>query len=121
MRLSVENNPFQIKKAPLHPAKITVWAAFSSHGIIGMVFIKETVTLESYHSLLADNIPELENRGLLKSTIFQQDNAKPHTSDINLLLLRKTFKNREISNQFISAAIQCLLDLAPLKPRLKHL
>ncbi len=64
MRLWAENDLYEIEEALLHSAKITVWVAFSSRGITGLVFIGETVTLESYYSLLADDvIPELDNRG----------------------------------------------------------
>ncbi len=94
MCLWAENNLYEIKEGHLHRAKITVWMAFGSRGIVGPIFVKETVTSESYHSLLADIIPESENWGLLKSTTFKQDSAKPHTSNVNLLLLQKTFKNR---------------------------
>jgi hypothetical protein len=102
-RLWSDSNPFAVEETQLHPQKITVWAAFSSHGIIGPVFIRETVTSASYNKLLSEDvIPELEIRGHLKKAIFQQDGAKPHTSDENLMLLRKTFKKRVISNRFPS-------------------
>ncbi len=64
MWLWAENDPYKIEEVPLHLAKMTVWVAFTSCGIIGPVFIREIVTPESYHSLLAnDIIPELENWG----------------------------------------------------------
>ncbi len=78
MELWSDKNPFEVEEAHLHPKKITVCAAFSSHGIIGSVFIRETVTFESCHTLLEnDFIPELENRGRVKKAVFQQDGAKP--------------------------------------------
>ena len=101
MRLWSETNLNAIEEKPLHPEKVTVWAAISSHGIIGPCFIRETVNSDNYHTLLTESvIPELENRGHLKKAIFQQDGAKLHTSDENLLLLRNVFKKREISNHF---------------------
>ncbi len=95
------------RKSPCHPwsavspKKITVWAARSAHGIIGPVFLQETVNAENYRALLENDIcPELESRGHLKKAIFQQDRAKPHTSNENLLFLRLKFDKRVISNRF---------------------
>ncbi len=73
----------------------------SAYGIIGPVFLWETVNTENYHALFENDIyPELENRGHLKKAIFQQDGAKPHTSNKNLLFLRTEFGKRVISNHF---------------------
>ncbi len=47
-----------------------------------------------------DIIPELDIRRYLKSAVYQQNGAKPHTSDENLLLLQNTCKNGVISNRF---------------------
>ncbi len=72
MRLWCDENPLKIEEAQLHPEKVTVWATISSHGIIGPVFIRGTVTSSSYHSLLKDDvIPELDIRGQLKSAVYQ--------------------------------------------------
>ncbi len=59
------------------------------------------MTLESHHKLLPENvIPELENQEHLKKDIFQQDDARPRTADVILMLLQKTFKKCVISNCF---------------------
>ncbi len=102
MRLWCDENPIEIEEAHIHPKKVMVWAAISSHGIIGPVFIRGTVTSSSYHSLIKDDIiPELDIRGYLKSAVYRQDGAKPHISDKNLLLPRNTFKNCIILNRFL--------------------
>ncbi len=90
----------KIEEAQLHPKKVTVQAAISSHVIIEPVFIRGTVTLSSYHSSLKDDVIPAYIRGHLKSTVYQQDGVEPHTSDENLLLLWNTFKNHVISNRF---------------------
>ncbi len=62
MRLWSDENPHAIHEAQLHPEKITVWVAISAHGIIGPVFLRETVNAENYCALLENDIcPELEN------------------------------------------------------------
>ncbi len=101
MHLWCDTPPPEIEDTQLHPEKVAVWAAISSHGIIGHVFIRRTIISSSYHSLLKDDvISESDIRGHLNSAVYQQDGAKPHTSDKNLLLLRNTFKNLVISNRF---------------------
>ncbi len=101
MQLWSDEKPYAIEEASLHPEKLTLCAALSILGIIGPVFIRETVTSYSYYTLLSEDvIPELENRGHLRKAIWQQDGVKPNTSDHNLMLLRTTFKNRVISNRF---------------------
>ncbi len=101
MRLWSDENRYAIHEAQLHHEKITIWATISAHGIIGPVFLRETVNAENYRTLLENDIcPELENRGHLKKAIFQQDEVKPHTSNENLLFLRMKFGKRVISNRF---------------------
>ncbi len=94
MRLRSDENPHAIHEVQLHPEKITVWEAISVHGIISPVFLRETVNAENYHALLENDIcPKLENQRHLKKTMFQQDGAKLHTSNENLLFLRTKFGN----------------------------
>ncbi len=74
MRLWHDENALKIEEAQLHLEKVMVCAAISSHGIIGPVFIRGTVTSSSYHCLLkGDVIPELDIRGHSKSAVYQQD------------------------------------------------
>ncbi len=62
MRLWRDKNPHGIHEAQLHSEKITVWAAISAHGIIGSVFLRETVNAKNYRVLLENDIcPKLEN------------------------------------------------------------
>ncbi len=65
-------------------------------------FFCKMVTLESCHKLLPEDvIPELENWRHLKKAIFEQDHVKPpHTADVIVMLLRKTYKKDAISNHF---------------------
>ncbi len=43
---------------------------------------------ESYHKLLfEDVIPDFEIQGHLKKARFEHDGAKPHTTDVILMLL----------------------------------
>ncbi len=51
MRLWSDENLHAIHEAQLHREKITVWAAISAHGIIGPVFLRETVNTENYRAL----------------------------------------------------------------------
>ncbi len=82
-----------------NPRVIAIWAAINLHGIFKPVLMQETVSSNNYHKLLMEMlIPELENWEHLKKAIFQQDGAKPHTSDANLLLLSNVFKKSVILN-----------------------
>ncbi len=70
MRSWSDENPYAIEEAPLHLEKVTVWAALSCHGIIGPVFIRETITSDSYYTSLSEDVyTELENRGHLRKEI----------------------------------------------------
>ncbi len=71
MHLQWDKNPYEIEEARFHPEKLTVRAAFSSHGIIGPVFFFEMVLLEFCHKLLSENVlPELKNWEHLKKPFF---------------------------------------------------
>ncbi len=130
MHLWCDKKQYEIEEEQFHPKKLTVWAGLSSHGIIGPDCLCEMVTLESYHKLLSEYvIPELENQKHLKNAIFQQDGAKLHTTDVILMLLRKTSKKCVFSNgfpRFFNCGWLCPLlpDLNPchyfLRGYLKH-
>ena len=82
--------------------KVCVWAAMSSHGIIGPFFFNDTVNSVRYNDMLLNFfIPQLLARGLPMNTQwFMQDGARPHTANLVLDLLHENFENRVMSNRF---------------------
>lgn len=79
---------------------VTVWAAISSHGLIGP--FEEIVNSERYLSMLRNNfIPQLLATALPFNTQwFMQDGARPHTANIVLDFLHEIFGTRVISLRF---------------------
>lgn len=95
-------HPHEIQKSPLHPRKVMAWCAISKRGIIGPFFFEGTVTSQVYLNMLETFfIPELRRRRIpLRHQWFQQDGARPHTTNEVLDFLNQKFGNRVISNRF---------------------
>ena len=75
---ATENPHFAISKS-LHPARVTVWCAMSSLGIIGPVFLEQNVTGSTYRKMLEDKfIPKIQEFGETQNFWFMQDGARPH-------------------------------------------
>jgi len=79
-----------------------VWAAISTHGIIGPFFFDDTVTKERYKDMLQNSfIPHLLATGLPIHTHtqwFMQDGACPHTANVVLDILYENL--RVMSHRF---------------------
>lgn len=58
-RIWGSENPHIAVQRSLHPIRTTVWAALSSHGIVGPIFINETVNSERYIEILKQFINNL--------------------------------------------------------------
>ena len=100
------SSPDEVLQRPLHSAKCTVWAAISSHGIIGPFFFEDelgattTVNTENYLAVLQKFWRALGRRGIDRSTQwFQQDGATPLTANASLVCLRERFESRLISRR----------------------
>ena len=81
--------PTTVIERPLHPIKVTIWCAMSSHGVLGPYFIEEngvTVTVNGarYLDMLDTKFyPDFsdfafDNPELSTDWYFQQDGARPH-------------------------------------------
>ena len=97
------NNPHELHQRPLHSAKVTVWCAISSHGVIGPYFFENsdgstvTVNAERYKIMLETFLQnELRSRQL-DFLWFQQDGATAHTARTSMTVLRTMFPGRLIS------------------------
>ncbi|KAJ4437692.1 hypothetical protein ANN_17837 [Periplaneta americana] len=99
----------EYEQRPLHSEKVTVWAAVSSQGIIGLYFIHDepgnriNVNANVYRQQVIEHFQgdlitfcELNNVGLGQQ-VFQQDGATTHTGHGNLTLLQELFPGRLIS------------------------
>jgi hypothetical protein len=72
-------NPHWYREVPLHPPKLTVWAAIGRKGVVGPVFITGTVTGKSYLELLEERfLPDVQEWDNFDEMIFMQDGAPPH-------------------------------------------
>ena len=98
------SRPNEVATKPLHSPKCTVWAAISTRGIIGPIFIEEsgaavTVTKERYVEVLKTFKSELQTLypSLMSKFWFQQDGASPHTSNLSRSWLKENFGGRVIS------------------------
>jgi Helix-turn-helix domain (DUF4817) len=102
MRFYATENPHLSISRPLHPQKTTVWCALSAIGIVGPIFIHETVTADVYRSQILDvflvRLQEL--RVDISSAFFQQDGAKPHTANRVLDFIETVFGDRVLSNRY---------------------
>ena len=51
-----DSNPHVIAPTPLHPAKVTVWAGFTSIQTLPSFFFEDTVNGDRYLALLRDHV-----------------------------------------------------------------
>lgn len=97
MRYWGQENPHIAAVKPLHPARVTVWAAMNAEMVLGPFFIDTTVTGDVYHDLLKDKvIPELDRLGKVNGYYFMQDGARPHRTKKVFELLRQRFRSNII-------------------------
>jgi hypothetical protein len=102
-----KNCPHEKYPKKLHDEYVTVWCGFTSEFLIGPYFFEEstmrgskrvTVTSARYQEMITKFvIPTLVDRGVLRSTTFQQDGAPAHITVPVLNALREAFGNNIIS------------------------
>ena len=99
-----DQNPRELHQRPLQSAKVTVWCAMSSSGIIGPFYFENereqsvTVNAERYSEMLRSFlIPQLWQHAVNDETLFQQDGATSHTARVSKNILNDVFPNRVIS------------------------
>jgi hypothetical protein len=90
----------QLHERPLHSAKVTVWCAISSNGVIGPYFFEnddghavKVASARYVHMLENVLMPEIHRFPVHENTHFQQDGATSHTARVTMSL----FPNRFIS------------------------
>ena len=100
--------PDVVAEAPLHSAKITVWCAMSSRGVIGPYFFEDgggdtqTVNAQRYRAVLGKFWRALKSKlkndpEALQCQWFQQDGATAHTAQTTRDWLRERFGERVMS------------------------
>ena len=101
-RIWGSQKPEFLRTKPLHPQKITVWAALSSEGIIGPIFIDQSVDKDVYEGILNDYfLPEAQRMGWLDGKhFFQQDGAPPDTCRENLEIINRHFGPRVLAHRY---------------------
>ena len=103
-----EEKPDFVAEAPLHSAKLTVWCAMSSSGVIGPYFFEDgggdtqTVNAHRYRAVLAKFWRVIKSRlsndpERLRCQWFQQDGAPAHTAQETRDWLRERFGQRVMS------------------------
>ena len=99
-----KSKPDKVLQQPLHSKKVTVWAAFSSHGIIGPYFFEDdtgnalSVNSERYVEVLQKFLTELRRRvGNTENHWLMQDGASSHVSRFSLQWIAQNFPGRVIS------------------------
>jgi len=125
-RIWAEHHPHVTVQEPLHSPKVTVWCAVKNDFVIGPYFFQQqedelhepttvTVTGARYLQLLQTIlVPELQNRGVLQDTIFQQDGAPPHIARPVKTFLQQQFGEKIISRSFANNWPSRSPDLNPL-------
>ena len=71
-------NPHKIVEKGVNSPSLCVWAGLNVNGLIGPFFFQETVTGQSYLSMLSDYLWPTLNIQQQQELIFQQDGAPPH-------------------------------------------
>lgn len=102
-RIWGSENPRETQEVSMHPQRCNVWCGLWAGGIIGPYFFEDdngasvTTNGERYREML-EMFVWSEIEGMDVSDIwFQQDGARPHTSDETIGVLRAQFGPRVIS------------------------
>jgi hypothetical protein len=82
----------------LQPAKYTVCCAGSKQGLIGLVFLEETITNQQYLKQLQNDITPVA--GHVDTTFLQQNGACTHTVNGGFDNLHDVFVSHVLSNRF---------------------
>lgn len=117
-RFWANENPRVFETTSMKPQRITVWCAISEKGIIGPVFLDQTINGERYKQMLVkDFIPFAQGMGAVDRFWFMQDGALPHRTNDVFKLLNEHFDGRVLGlgypNKFAGG-----LDWAPYSPDL---
>lgn len=92
--------PELLRTKPLHPEKLTVWCALTADRIYGPYFIDSSITSDVYNEFLREKfLPDFEEDNL-SDHFFQQDGAPPHSTELNLKLLKDNFGSKVIARRF---------------------
>ena len=95
-RFSGSENPTVSISKPLHPQKVSAWAAISIQGIY-LQFFESTATTETYKNILETKFfAYAKKRGLVKNSHFMQDGAAPHRTPEVFAALHKVYDTRVI-------------------------
>ena len=96
--------PDKVIQRPLHSQKVTVWAALSSHGLIGPFFFEncagecQTVNSDRYINILGKFKTALrKKRRETETQWFMQDGATAHTAAKSREWIKQNFDDRVIS------------------------
>lgn len=74
-------NPHVVKTKSLHSPKLCVWACFSSKHKLELFFFDGTVDQHVYTDLLRNHlVPQLHQKRVYRTALFQHDGAPPHYS-----------------------------------------
>lgn len=95
-------NPHLSQAQPLHSPKLTVWAAISRQGIIGPLFLRETITTGRYIALLNQFVDYQQALDDHPDTAwFMQDGARPHRTQDVFDVLEEYFDDRVIALDYL--------------------
>ena len=98
--------PTEYTSRSLHPTKVTIWAAISSHGILGPYFFTGRVNGGNYLYMLTHQFyPDLRSFVLEKGLdftkmYFMQDGARAHIANPVFAFLNRVFSGRVIGERF---------------------
>jgi transposase/AraC-like DNA-binding protein len=97
-RFWAKENPYISRTTPLHPKKLTVWAALCDREVAGPNFFREgTITGDSYLRMLEDKfIPEAYGHDMVNGYTYMQDGATPHRTAEVFECLAEHFGSRVI-------------------------
>ena len=74
-----KKSPNKLMKKSQHRPPLTVWAAITADGLIGLVILRDTMNAERYLEVLEGTLmPSLQNIDRDHYMIFMQDGALPH-------------------------------------------
>ncbi len=89
------NNLHVFEETLLHPIKVGIWCAISTHQVVSPIVFDKTMDSDVYMKIIQDFVAFLEEDE--RYAWFQQDGATAHTAEKTMDILAKFFKNRIIT------------------------
>jgi hypothetical protein len=92
-----DENPHAIQQVPLHSGNVGLWCAVRPWRIVGPIFFHKTVSSDRYVNDILNPFFNQLTAEVRQHGYFQQENARAHMANTDMVATREVFEDRIIS------------------------